>query len=248
MHRCGAKAKLTGQPCKKPVPEEGKRCRWHGGMSTGPKTVEGKMVTTRNSTTHGIYAAGHTEEEKELLAAMHAKEDQENLDYELDIARILLRRAWLVAGNALGVENPAEGMEVIEHRTSSEVGGQFELRKAELVKRRPDLWYILDRCLGRVGKLIEQKARLLEISLGLKGTTNVQINMGDINAPPAAGTYDEWVEQNRAMETKTGTGLHSVPSEHAEFSDIPAEKTSEEAAIDKTQPTGKGGGIIIGRN
>ena len=42
-----------------------------------------------------------------------------------------------------------------------------------------------------------------------------------INAPPAAATYEEWLEQNRQMEEATGTGLHSVPAEHAEFTDIP---------------------------
>lgn len=38
---CGARTR-TGAPCKrKPIPGK-KRCRNHGGLSTGPRTVEGK--------------------------------------------------------------------------------------------------------------------------------------------------------------------------------------------------------------
>lgn len=38
---CGAKTR-TGAPCKRqPIPGK-KRCRNHGGLSTGPRTVEGK--------------------------------------------------------------------------------------------------------------------------------------------------------------------------------------------------------------
>jgi hypothetical protein len=43
--RCGARTKHTGQPCKcRPVSltTGNGRCKWHGGMSTGPKTPEGR--------------------------------------------------------------------------------------------------------------------------------------------------------------------------------------------------------------
>ena len=40
--RCGAKTR-KGQPCRaKPLPGK-RRCKFHGGMSTGPKTPEGRM-------------------------------------------------------------------------------------------------------------------------------------------------------------------------------------------------------------
>ena len=29
--------------------------------------------------------------------------------------------------------------------------------------RRPDLWMIIDRCLGRVGRLVEQRAKVEEV-------------------------------------------------------------------------------------
>lgn len=37
---CGAKTK-TGEPCDEPVFPGKRRCRSHGGLSTGPKTEEG---------------------------------------------------------------------------------------------------------------------------------------------------------------------------------------------------------------
>jgi hypothetical protein len=39
---CGAKAKHTGGPCKKHAIPGKTRCKYHGGMSTGWKTPEGR--------------------------------------------------------------------------------------------------------------------------------------------------------------------------------------------------------------
>ncbi len=39
--RCGAFARSTGKPCRMKALANG-RCRLHGGLSTGPKTAEGK--------------------------------------------------------------------------------------------------------------------------------------------------------------------------------------------------------------
>ncbi len=45
---CGAKTKSTGHPCRiKDIYPNG-RCRYHGGLSTGPKTDEGKMRSAQN--------------------------------------------------------------------------------------------------------------------------------------------------------------------------------------------------------
>ena len=40
--RCGARRKRDGQPCQCPVEPGRRRCRFHGGLSTGPKTMEGR--------------------------------------------------------------------------------------------------------------------------------------------------------------------------------------------------------------
>jgi len=46
--RCGAKAKSTGEPCKSKDIHMNARCRWHGGLSTGPKSAEGKLSALSN--------------------------------------------------------------------------------------------------------------------------------------------------------------------------------------------------------
>ncbi|MEQ9564265.1 MAG: HGGxSTG domain-containing protein [Pseudomonadales bacterium] len=41
MTRCGARTR-QGTPCKRKVIPGSNRCRNHGGLSTGPKTAEGR--------------------------------------------------------------------------------------------------------------------------------------------------------------------------------------------------------------
>ena len=45
--RCGAFARSTGKPCRMKALANG-RCRLHGGLSTGPKTEEGKERALAN--------------------------------------------------------------------------------------------------------------------------------------------------------------------------------------------------------
>ena len=45
--RCGAFARSTGQPCRMMALANG-RCKLHGGLSTGPKTSEGKKKALQN--------------------------------------------------------------------------------------------------------------------------------------------------------------------------------------------------------
>lgn len=45
--RCGARTKATGQPCRARALPNG-RCKFHGGLSTGPKTPEGKRRALAN--------------------------------------------------------------------------------------------------------------------------------------------------------------------------------------------------------
>ncbi len=41
--QCGAHARTTGKPCQAQAMTNG-RCKLHGGMSTGPKTPEGRQA------------------------------------------------------------------------------------------------------------------------------------------------------------------------------------------------------------
>lgn len=52
--RCGARNR-RGMPCACPAMRNG-RCRLHGGLSTGPKTVEGIERIRRAVTKHGNYS------------------------------------------------------------------------------------------------------------------------------------------------------------------------------------------------
>jgi hypothetical protein len=44
---CGAKTR-TGRPCKRRTVRGNRRCPNHGGLSTGPKTAEGKATAALN--------------------------------------------------------------------------------------------------------------------------------------------------------------------------------------------------------
>ena len=46
--QCGAKAKSTGEPCKSTHIFRNGRCKFHGGLSTGPKSAEGKLAALEN--------------------------------------------------------------------------------------------------------------------------------------------------------------------------------------------------------
>lgn len=45
---CGGKRRRDGQPCDALSVPGKRRCKWHGGCSTGPRTVTGKAKVTAN--------------------------------------------------------------------------------------------------------------------------------------------------------------------------------------------------------
>ena len=45
---CGGKRRRDGQPCEALSVPGKRRCRWHGGCSTGPRTAEGIARVTAN--------------------------------------------------------------------------------------------------------------------------------------------------------------------------------------------------------
>lgn len=51
--RCGAKARAEGRPCRHPAIHGERRCRMHGGLSTGPMTPEGLARSRRARWVHG---------------------------------------------------------------------------------------------------------------------------------------------------------------------------------------------------
>ncbi|MEC7369605.1 MAG: HGGxSTG domain-containing protein [Pseudomonadota bacterium] len=64
VQRCSAKTR-SGAPCRK-FPLAGKnRCRLHGGLSTGPRTREGKARIAAAQLKHGRYVNWRERREKE---------------------------------------------------------------------------------------------------------------------------------------------------------------------------------------
>ena len=53
--RCTAKSKHSGQRCRRSAVPGKRVCRWHGGLSTGPRTAAGKAASSRNALKHGVY-------------------------------------------------------------------------------------------------------------------------------------------------------------------------------------------------
>ena len=53
--RVCAAATRSGSPCRKPPLRGKRRCRLHGGASTGPKTAEGKARIAKAQLKHGRY-------------------------------------------------------------------------------------------------------------------------------------------------------------------------------------------------
>ena len=70
--KCAAKTR-TGEPCKRRGVGKGGRCRNHGGMSTGPKTPEGrKRISSAQRHRWVMYRLRKEREERE---ALHARFD-----------------------------------------------------------------------------------------------------------------------------------------------------------------------------
>jgi len=51
---CGAKTR-SGKPCEKFPLVNKRRCRLHGGLSTGPTSAEGRAAISAANTKHGHY-------------------------------------------------------------------------------------------------------------------------------------------------------------------------------------------------
>ena len=74
--RCLAKTR-QGTPCQNPVVTNRKKCRMHGGRSTGPKSIEGKARVVAANTKHGRRSREHVEKVKAINSELR------RLTYEL---------------------------------------------------------------------------------------------------------------------------------------------------------------------
>lgn len=79
--KCGAKTRAGGR-CRKPKMPNG-RCRFHGGMSTGPKVPN----TQRNAFKHGMRVTFLTPDERASVVSSYSLD---NVDEEIHLNRFLL--------------------------------------------------------------------------------------------------------------------------------------------------------------
>ena len=61
---CGAKTR-SGHPCRKSALKRKRRCRLHGGASTGPKTAAGKARIAKAQLKHGKFVNWRARRERE---------------------------------------------------------------------------------------------------------------------------------------------------------------------------------------
>jgi len=66
----------SGALCTR-FPMKNGRCRLHGGLSTGAKTLEGKRRSRWGNTQHGMYSIYFTEERKEFRRFMRQWKETE---------------------------------------------------------------------------------------------------------------------------------------------------------------------------
>ena len=77
--RCGARTR-RGTACQKPPLAGKKRCRLHGGLSTGPRTAEGKSRIAASQWKHGRRSRAFTEARKQIWADLRAVEARMRAD------------------------------------------------------------------------------------------------------------------------------------------------------------------------
>ncbi len=131
------------------------RCIFHGGKSGAPPG-------NKNGEIHGIYAVGWTDAEKKTLPQLVATID--TLQPELLVAKIQLARVQkklreLEEHDDDDDEASPQALERTEMR-EERVGSQL---RESTTRRRPDYMLIQDRLLGRIGKLLEQQVKIVEL-------------------------------------------------------------------------------------
>ena len=82
--RCGAKTR-SGTPCAKYAVTGKRRCRLHGGASSGPKTAEGRARIAAANTKHGRYKNWREKRAKEKFYPGEVKP----IMREAELARLL---------------------------------------------------------------------------------------------------------------------------------------------------------------
>ena len=151
MALCGAKNR-SGEPCKKHALIGSKRCKLHGGKSTGNPKAKGNVSAVK----HGIYSAFLTDEENVIADSLMLG----SIDDELRLTRIRLMRALKREeefGNSLEVDSSTE------RDIAASVGA-----KSETSYKVRDYSGLIDRLTARIQSLEKTRLELLTVSDELK--------------------------------------------------------------------------------
>lgn len=73
--RCKAQSSRTKEQCKNPALKTKAVCKWHGGMSTGPKTKEGIQRIREAHLKHGERTKESIEEHQKTSLRLHTLEE-----------------------------------------------------------------------------------------------------------------------------------------------------------------------------
>lgn len=141
--KCGAKTRAGGR-CQQPGMPKNGRCRYHGGLSTGPSKG------SQNALTHGIYAREWTDEEIDVSKTVQLA----SVDDEIRLVTIRIRRI-------LAAEAAAAGKPELEEVTKHDLIGTEGSRK-DTKSRVRDYSALLDRFTGRLESLKKTRAELLK--------------------------------------------------------------------------------------
>ena len=77
---CGAKARQNShQPCRQPAIKNKERCRLHGGLSTGAKTLDGKKRSAKANFKHGRYTYKEMWERRKMREMMKWRKNLDDL-------------------------------------------------------------------------------------------------------------------------------------------------------------------------
>ena len=165
MAFCGAKTR-SGHTCKNSAMAN-RRCRLHGGKSTGPKNNHGNQNTKK----HGIYAKFITDDEWQAVE----KSELDTLDDELRLCKVRLLRA-LQAENKQGNLGD-EALELIRKTVEPPIIGGVPIMPdddddmAEIVKKsfeKRDYNSIIDRLIGRIQSLTVTRQDLVSKSIDIE--------------------------------------------------------------------------------
>ena len=74
--QCKAQSKRTKQQCRAPALKGKEVCRTHGGLSTGPKTKEGRARCAAAKTVHGRETRKIRQERSQKLAELRFLKEQ----------------------------------------------------------------------------------------------------------------------------------------------------------------------------